>query len=121
MLRMIIALAILAGCASVATGQQTRVVNICDCSGAVTAGGTSQVATPLNTQRDYLFVENPITATEALYVNYGVSASTTAKNSIELAPGGSINALGIGVPIQSVNVTAVTSAHAYICKIGGVQ
>lgn len=117
-IRFLVAFALLCGAApALATD---RIVNVYDCSGAVTTGAASQVAVAQNAQRDYLFIENPADATEVLYVNYGTSASTTAKNSIELQAGGSINFQGSGVPIQAVNITALTTGHKFICKHGGV-
>lgn len=89
-----------------------------DFSGTVAAGGTSQQVLGVNEARKYLLIQNPGNATEALYVNFDTAASTTAKNSIELSAGGSISFSENFVPINAVNVTAATSAHAFICKEG---
>lgn len=90
---------------------------VTDGSGTVTTGGTSQQVFAANTTRSYLMCQNPISATEALFVNIGAAASTTA-GSIELAPGASISFQQQFIPTGTVNVTAVTTAHRYVCKQG---
>lgn len=89
-----------------------------DKSGAVATGGTSQVVYAGGVAALYVMCQNPVDATETLYVNFGAVASTTAKNSYELSPGGKVEFSGAGfVPTNSVNVTAVTTGHKFICKV----
>ena len=90
-----------------------------DRSGTVTTGGTSQQIAAANSSRKFLLIENPSNATEVLYVNFTTAASTTAKNSIELNAGGSIQLnAGTYITTEAVNVTAVTTSHAFIAKEG---
>jgi hypothetical protein len=88
-----------------------------DGSGTVTTGGTSQQVFASLTTRSYLMCQNPTSATETLFVNIGVAAST-AGGSIELAPGSSITFSNNFIPTGTVNLTAATAAHRYLCKQG---
>lgn len=103
--------------ASPATSQN-RIVAMTNGSGVIATGGSSQQVFGQNDGRNYLFCQNPLDATEALYLNFGASA-TIGGSSIELAPGGSISFLAAATPIMTVNVTAVTTGHRFICKQGG--
>lgn len=95
----------------------TRVNSYRDGSGTLTAGGTSQQVFPVDASRTYLMCQNPITATETLFINFGATASTTA-GSIELAAGGTISFHGSAVPTTTVNVNAATTGHRFVCKAG---
>lgn len=89
-----------------------------DASGTVTSGGTSQQVMPANLSRTYLMCQNPITATETLFVSVDTAASTSA-GSIELAPGGTVTwTVGGFIPTGAVFVTAATTAHRFVCKRG---
>lgn len=93
-----------------------------DRGGSIAAGGTSQTGVAANAARQYLLLQNPISVTEALYVNFdGVPAPLTGTGSIntavELAPGGSLEYTAPGyIPTGSVTVNAITTAHKYIAK-----
>ncbi len=86
-------------------------------SGTITAGGTSQQIAPANASRKYLFIQNPITATETLFVNFGSPAASGT--SYEIAAGGSLS-LGVGsfVPTDAVNIVAATTGHVFVAKEG---
>lgn len=88
-----------------------------DRSGTVTTGGTSQVLAPANPGRRYLTIENPTTASEALYVNFTSAASTSVAGSISLAPGGSLTmSAATYVSQEVITVTAATATHAFTAK-----
>lgn len=89
-----------------------------DHSGSITAGSTSQQAIPLNESRKWLFLMNPLDASETLYIGINTAASVTAKTSIELSPGGSLTLESTFVPIDAINVTAATTGHKFIAKEG---
>lgn len=92
--------------------------NIVDISGTVTAGAASQQILAADPNRRYIMCQNPIAATEPLFVNFGAAASTTTA-SYELAAGGSVAFTGAGyVPMGTVNITAVTTGHRFVCKWG---
>lgn len=85
----------------------------------ITVGGTSQVVFPYNTSRRYLLIENPTTATEPLFCNFGAAASLTLGSSFSLVAGGSFLASQPNfVPKDSVNCNATTSTHAFTAKEG---
>lgn len=88
-----------------------------DGSGTVTAGTVSQQIFAANPKRLFLSVQNPITATETLFVNVGANASTTG-GSYEIAPGGTLSWTGSATPTSTVTVTAATTAHRFIAKQG---
>lgn len=90
-----------------------------DHSGTITTGGTSQEAMPANTSRRLLLVQNHITETEPLSVNFGSgAASTSAAGSYTLDPGGSLFLAGVDCPTDAVNVTAATTGHKFTAKQG---
>jgi hypothetical protein len=91
----------------------TNSMNVRDASGTVTTGGASNVLL-VAAQRQYLFIQNPITGAETLFVDFGIDAAPGT--AYELAPGGTLCFEDGGVPGQSVNVRAATTAHAVICK-----
>jgi hypothetical protein len=85
----------------------------------ITVGGTSQQVFPYNTSRRYLLIENPTTATEPLFCNFGAAASLTLGNSFSLVAGGSYLASTPNfVPKDSVNCNATTGGHAFVAKEG---
>ncbi len=88
-----------------------------DGSGTLTNGGASQTVFAARPTRSLLICQNPITATEPLFLNFGAAAST-AGGSIELAPGGSVTLIGAAVPATSVTTTAATTGHRFVCKEG---
>lgn len=81
-------------------------------SSVIASGGTSQQFLPANANRKALVVENPCSATEDLYVDFGEAALVVG--SYDLGPCQSL-AMGIGiVSQQSVNLIAATTNHAFI-------
>lgn len=111
-----LALAIIA--ATPATAQTARVVNPIDGSGTVTTANTSQVVFLRNEQRVFLMCQNPVSATETLFVTYDDTNASTNGGSTELSPGGSIFFASLAVPTASVRVTAATAGHRFVCKSG---
>lgn len=99
-----------------ATGGVTRGA-LTDGSGVIATGGTTQQVFADSGARSYLMCQNPISATEPLFVNIGAAAST-AGGSIELAPGASVSYAENFIPTGAVNVTAATTAHRFVCKAG---
>jgi hypothetical protein len=86
---------------------------------AITVGGTSQQVFPYNTSRRYLLIENPTTATEALFCNFGAAASLTLGTSFSLAAGGSYLATAPNfVPKDALFCNATTVGHAFVAKEG---
>lgn len=86
-----------------------------DVSGTITTGGTAQVLLIAQPGRKYLFIQNPITATETLRFCPDVTATTL--NSYELAPGGSAAFFDDGfLPTGAISILAATTAHAFIAK-----
>jgi hypothetical protein len=86
-----------------------------DGSTSVTLGNTFQTILAQNKARRSCLLQNPTTATEPLYVYFGVLGSATIAKSFSLAPGMSINCSSPGGAVESraVNVTAATNAHAF--------
>lgn len=88
-----------------------------DRSGAIATGGVSQQVAQAFLYRSYLFVQNPSSASESLFVNFTAAASVSANNCFELLPGSSITMVVTGfVTIESVNVAAATTGHAFVYK-----
>lgn len=90
---------------------------ITDRSGTLTTAATSQQVMQSKASRTYLMCQNPITATETLFLAIDMAASTTA-GGVELAPGGSVTWQTTFVPTGAVFVNAVTAGHRFICKEG---
>lgn len=103
---------------SAAHSQFTRIQQMRNGSGTVLVAGQSQTVFPINADRNYLFCQNPINATETLFVNYDAPATMTG-GSIELQPGGTTTFPGTAVPTTIITVTAATAGHRFICKEGG--
>lgn len=90
-----------------------------DRSGSVTTGGTSQTLAVANNRRRFLYIQNPITATETLFINFTTAASTSGVNSVELGAGASFTMTeDTFISVDKITVTAATSAHKYIAKEG---
>jgi hypothetical protein len=86
-----------------------------DASGTIAVGGTAQVLLAANPARKYLFIQNPILATETLRFCPDVTSTTT--NSFELAPGASFSFFEDGfLPTGAISILAATGAHAFIAK-----
>lgn len=82
-----------------------------DRSLSVTLGGTAQNIVASNTARRSLLVQNPSSEIESIFVN-PTGAATSAGDSIELAPGGSITL----ATTQAISVLAATTSHKVIAK-----
>lgn len=84
-------------------------------SGTVTTGGTFQSVIAASTSRKACLIQNPVTATEPLFVNFVVTAVTPiVGNSFSLAAGQSISCVvGTMVISNEVRVTATTTGHAF--------
>ena len=85
-------------------------------SGTITAGGTFQVAIASSSTRLGCTIQNPVTATETLFVFFGANGSATTSNSIGLAPGAAVSCTTQtgAVLTDSVDVDAATTGHAYV-------
>lgn len=88
-----------------------------DCGGTITTGGTAQNAAAIDAARKTMLIENPVSATEDLYVAVVGSATVNgAGNYADLAPGGSTNLMFGGTVIQgAVSVNATTGSHRWLC------
>jgi hypothetical protein len=85
-----------------------------DHSGTIAVGGTSQVAIAANISRKKVIIQNPITESEVLYVNFGAAAG--AGDSFEILPGGSYTEDGPQVSTQEIQVNAATGGHVFVAK-----
>lgn len=85
-------------------------------SGTITSGGTFQSILASSATRKGCLIQNPTTATEPLFVFFGVNGSATTANSISLGPGASVSCAvgGLGVATDNVSATATTTSHAYV-------
>jgi hypothetical protein len=92
---------------------------VVDRSGTVTTGGTPQQLMAANSNRMYLLIENPTTATEPLYISLTGNAETGSVRSLSIAPGGTYErAAPAYVPTNAVSVTATTTGHAFVAVEG---
>lgn len=99
----------------VAYAQQT----VFDFGGAISVGTVSQQVIPYNGSRKYLLIENPVSATEALFCNLGAAAATSGSGSFSLNAGGSYERSTPNfVPKDAVFCTATTAGHVFIAKEG---
>lgn len=93
-----------------------------DYSGSITTGGTAQTTAPANARRVFLRVENPPSATEALFVRYDGTATNNSPsvNSTELGPGDVDEYWATGgtgfCPGGAVSVIAATTGHKFVVK-----
>ena len=83
-------------------------------SGTIATGGVFQSILASNAARVGCLVQNPTTATEPLYVFFGLNASATTAKSISLAAGASVNCAvgGLGVATDNVSATATNSGES---------
>lgn len=86
-------------------------------SGTITTGNTSQQLAAANTARRYLFVYNPPTATESLWINF-TSDAVKDQPSIELVAGASFVMEGMYVSTEKVTIIAATTGHKFVAKEG---
>lgn len=92
---------------------------VADFSGTITVGGTSQQVLPARAAGKGLEIENPTTATEDFFFNFGAAASLTAAGSYSLVPGGSASysAEEGFLPTDALHVIAATTGHVFVVKI----
>jgi len=85
-------------------------------SSTITTGGAFQSALASNGARKGCLIQNPISATETLYVYFGATGSATTANSITLGPGAAVSCAvgGLGVATDNVAVEAATTGHAFV-------
>jgi hypothetical protein len=83
-----------------------------DRSTTQTVGGTSRAIIAAASTPRLVYIANPDTETETLYLNYGAAANTSGASSIPLFPGGSDQRL----TAQSVNVNCATTGHKIVAK-----
>lgn len=84
-------------------------------SGAIATGGVSEEAAAANTSRTWLYLQNPSTETEPLFIGFGETADTDGSD-IELAAGQIFVMSGEAAPTTTINVNAATTAHKFIVK-----
>lgn len=104
---------------SVATTVNPNDVPTTNISGTVTTGGAFQSISASSTTRHGCFIQNPITATETLFVFFGANASATTSNSVGVAPGAAVTcATGAGqVLSDNISVSAATASHAFMGQV----
>lgn len=93
-------------------------------SGAIAAGGTSQLLNAANSSRRKIIIQNPLSATdqgistaENLYVNFS-SVASAAGGSYILAPGDKIILSGMDCTTESINIYAATTGHRFTALVG---
>ena len=88
-----------------------------DGSGTITTGGTAQQVFAANPSRTYLSCQNPVAATETLFIDAPTAAGST-NGSYELAAGASLTFATGFIPLGAVSAYAATTGHRFICKQG---
>lgn len=88
-----------------------------DRSTTVTAGGTAQQLMATNSSRKYLFIRNPITATERLWINFTTTAVADSP-SIALDPGDAFVMESGFVSTEAISVLGATTGHKITAKEG---
>ena len=81
----------------------------------IAAGGTAEVALAAQTDRTYLEIQNPSTATEVLYFRTDGTAAAD-KTSRSLGIGESWWNPPGACPTGAVSVFAATTGHVVVCK-----
>jgi hypothetical protein len=86
-------------------------------SGTITTGGTSQQLFAGNPTRRGFMVQNPLTATESLWINELGAAATAAEPSIEVKAGTILSSADLGyTTFAAINIIGATSAHAFTAR-----
>jgi hypothetical protein len=115
--RRIVALVMLAAILPAFASAQKQPVTSQNLSGTITSGGSFQYLASANPSRNGCLIQNPTTASEALYVNVG-SASPTTANSFSLAAGAAFSCNGSGIVVtDAIQIEAATTNHAFIAVI----
>lgn len=83
-----------------------------DKSTTITLGGTAQVLVALNASRKNVFVQNPSSEQESLFVNPTGNATLAGGDSMELSPGSSY----IFQTSQALSINAATTGHKVVAK-----
>jgi hypothetical protein len=119
------ALALVAGAAQADVQYDARPIGWQNCSLGGGTGGASKVATggtavSLNPAAPLrgIFVQNPSTATESLFVDPAGTSSATAGVSIELTAGNSYSEGPGTIHSGALSINAATTGHAFVCKYG---
>lgn len=94
----------------------TEAVSITDASTTLAVASTSQQILAANANRKYLYIENPTSEVESLWINYG-GAAQEGVDSVELTPGESLSFGGV-LPSDAIEFIAVTAGHVIIVKEG---
>ena len=89
-------------------------------NGALSAGGKSQQLAPANASRKFIIVQNPgtpagqnLSATESLFIRFGLAAGVNDGTSFEILPGSSMEFETV-VSTEAVSVNAATTGHRWI-------
>lgn len=98
------------------TNRGSPVANPTDGSGTITASNTSQQVFAADPLRVFLSCQNPLDATEPLYINVGTAV--TATNGYGLAAGSTFSNPADVNLTGSVHVMAATAGHRFVCKSG---
>lgn len=108
-----------ATCAAGGTAPAPVSVTSTNLSGTVTTGGTFQVLSAASTTRAGCFIQNPITATETLFVFFGANGSALTTKAVNLAPGSAVGCAtqGGGILGDNISVTAATTGHAFVAQV----
>lgn len=84
-------------------------------SGSILSSGVSQPLLEGNLYWNYIFIQNPSTAIESLYINYNADASAN-DDSMELLPGQYLYFKTPGfITDQDINIFAATAGHKFVC------
>lgn len=87
-------------------------------STTIATGGAAVTIMATNTARKGCLLQNPVNATETLFIRFKSAATTGSADSYGLPPGGSITCAGPGgtVNTDAVSANAVTSAHVVVAE-----
>lgn len=85
-------------------------------SGTVTTGGTFQQVLAQNSSRKGCLIENPTTATEALYIYASASGTASTTNAFSISPGSAFSCSSAGGTVigDAVQVSATTTGHVFV-------
>lgn len=84
-------------------------------SSAIAAAGVSQLLLIGNENWNYIFIQNPSTAIESIYLGFDEAAAID-DTCMELLPGQFVYFKSPGfMTIQDINIIAATMGHKFIC------
>lgn len=80
----------------------------------IATGNTFQSILASNASRKGCLIQNPIAATETLFVFFGANGSATTGASIGLSPGSAVSCAvgGLATATDNISATAATTSHA---------